>query len=548
MTDSRPSRIPNDDLMHLAKREEPRLLSILLHDRDALTDCMSFDISADHFWFDDNRFLFKVIQENHNKFHSLLTRSAMDSFMDMQSSYTDEQRSARRMYWDEVNARESSSEDYEMLKHNINSRYIQQQAYNILKDNIERVVHATAKQVDIVKDIRQSFQAINGIDADSYALTMSIEDGLEKAMAHIEERREHPEAQAGILTGLRALDDIFYGLVIGSYTVISGMTNGGKTTLMFNIAFNMARAGYSVVYVSLEKEAVPFYMRLLSLHAMVDYNRIKRGGKDSSGLPDHIFKLFKNAKSDLDENVKPKLECIQLAQQTKLSKIIAEIDKIKARKKVDAIFIDYLGVIGFETKHPTRPDIDLAIVSQRLQAYGRMNKFVTVTAVQLKAASTKEIRKKSEKVGDDGDITSIEVNPEDLSGSQMVINDADNSMGVVLNADKPPTKMFVHITKARDNEKGKTVAMDFDGRIGRVSDSEMEPGQIQAVDDLLYNNDITEQQLASEDDLFKAIEYADKITNTEINIPVIDEPNEPEQIAEDNTDVSGDEFDPDWVL
>lgn len=548
MTDSRPSRIPNDDLMHLAKREEPRLLSILLHDRDALTDCMSFDISADHFWFDDNRFLFKVIQENHNKFHSLLTRSAMDSFMDMQSSYTDEQRSARRMYWDEVNARESSSEDYEMLKHNINSRYIQQQAYNILKDNIERVVHATAKQVDIVKDIRQSFQAINGIDADSYALTMSIEDGLEKAMAHIEERREHPEAQAGILTGLRALDDIFYGLVIGSYTVISGMTNGGKTTLMFNIAFNMARAGYSVVYVSLEKEAVPFYMRLLSLHAMVDYNRIKRGGKDSSGLPDHIFKLFKNAKSDLDENVKPKLECIQLAQQTKLSKIIAEIDKIKARKKVDAIFIDYLGVIGFETKHPTRPDIDLAIVSQRLQAYGRMNKFVTVTAVQLKAASTKEIRKKSEKVGDDGDITSIEVNPEDLSGSQMVINDADNSMGVVLNADKPPTKMFVHITKARDNEKGKTVAMDFDGRIGRVSDSEMEPGQIQAVDDLLYNNDITEQQLASEDDLFKAIEYADKITNTEINIPVIDEPKEPEQIAEDNTDVSGDEFDPDWVL
>ena len=545
MADQRSNRIPNDDLMHLAKREEPRLLSILLKDRDALSDCLSLNVSTDHFWFDDNRFLFKVIKENHEKFHSLLTRSAMDSFMDMQSSYTDEQRAARKMYWDEVNARESTSEDYEMLKHNINGRFVQQQAYNILKDNIEKIVGATAKQVDLVKDVRKSFLAIDGIDSDPYALTMSIEDGLEKVMAHIEERREHPELQAGILIGVKVLDEIFYGLVKGSYTIVSGMTNGGKTTLMFNMAFNMARAGYSVVYVSMEKEAVPFYARLLALHAMVDYNRIKRGGKDAGGIPDHIFDLFKMAKVDLDENIKPKLECIQLTQQTTLSQIIVEIDKVKARKKVDVIFVDYLGVIGFETKHPTRPDIDLAIVSQRLQAYGRMNKFVTVTAVQIKAASTKEIRKKSEKVGDDGDITTIEVNPEDLSGSQMVINDADNSMGVVLNSDKPPTKMFVHITKARDNEKGKTISLDFDGRLGRVADPEMSPGNIQAVDDLLYNNDITEQQLASEDDLFKAIEAVNEEEEA-APLPKMSDDQSEDQL--EGQDLSSDEFDPDWTL
>jgi replicative DNA helicase len=303
------------------------------------------------------------------------------------------------------------------------------------------------------------------------------------------------------MSGIKGIDDLFCGFAPGSYNIITGMINGGKTTLMFNIAFNMARAGYGVVYVSLEKEAVALYTRLLALHALVDYNRIKRGGKSDKGLSDYYYSKLMEASKDLDENIKPNFTCIQAAQGTKLTKIFAEIDKIKSSKKVDVLVVDYLGVIGAETHHSARPDLDEALTSLRLQSYGRVNHFATITAVQLKTPSVKDIRHKSKKATAE-DISKVEVNTEDLAGSKMIIADADNAIAVILNSDSPATKMFVFSTKARDDEARRTICLDFDGKIGRVADPIFEPGQITEVDQLVYNAEITEDKLNSDDGLF----------------------------------------------
>jgi len=537
------NRIPNDELIHLAKKEEPRFLSILLKDKNLLMDCMAFGIKPSYFWFDDNRFLYKVIMNNYNSYRSLLTRSAMDSIMDMQSSYTDEQRSARKMYWDQIYNRESSSEDYELLKSTINARHVQQQTYDILKENLNKVVRATSGQVDVSDAIKTKFMGLEGMNEDSYSLTMNIEDGMKKVMEHIIDRRENPDNQVGIKCGIKAIDDVFYGFMPGSYTVISGMPGGGKTTLMFNMAFNMAKMGYSVIYVSIEKEAVPLYTRLLSLHALVDYNRIKRGGKDERGIPDHILALFQKATNDIVNVIKPNFECLQFAQGTKLSKILSEADRIKTLKKVDVLILDYLGVVGFETHHPTRPDLDLAETSIRLQNYGKINKIATITAAQLKASSTKEIRKKADKANSDNDISQVTVNTEDLAGSQKVVYDAENTISVVMNGDKPPTKIYVYITKARDNESYKTIVLDFDGKLGRISDPDLQPGQIQAVDDLLYNDNSSseeiQKQLEDSSDLWTDLATPPPDVNKEelVNIPVSPESSFESEINLDVNDV-----------
>jgi replicative DNA helicase len=330
---------------------------------------------------------------------------------------------------------------------------------------------------------------------------MDVEEGITKSMEHIDERRENPDDSPNVLTGLKAIDDIYHGFEYGTYTIISGMINGGKTTLMFNIGFNMAKAGYNVVYVSLEKKAVHLYTRLLSLHALVDYNRIKIGGTTERGLDDENYNRLKDAASDLLESVKPNFDVIQAAQGTKLSKLLGEIEKIKNRKKIDVVIVDYLGVIGNETNHPGRPDLDDAYTSSRLQAYGRINNFVTISAVQLKTSSSKEIRNRSKKAteGESGDVS---VHTEDLAGSKMIIADADNGLSAVLNNDSPPTKMFVFGTKARDDEAKRTMVLDFDGKLGRVCDPVFELGHASAVDDILFNTDITEEELMNEDAIY----------------------------------------------
>jgi replicative DNA helicase len=284
-------RINNEALKRLAFKEEPRFLSILLKDKECLMDAVSFGIkggSNGHFWNAESKFLYEIMHSYYLKHGSSLTRVAMDSIMDSMEEYggkpiDDDIRTKARISWDKTYNLEASSEDYTLLRDNINARYVQWQAVNIVKSSLDELVKSTNSQVEVVRKVREKFITIDNMEGDSYTLIMDVEEGMEKTLAHIENRRENPEDLPTIPTGLRAIDDVYHGLEYGSYTIISGMINGGKTTLMFNIGFNMARAGYNVVYVSLEKKAVPLFTRLLSLHALVDYNRIKRGGKGERG-------------------------------------------------------------------------------------------------------------------------------------------------------------------------------------------------------------------------------------------------------------------------
>jgi len=112
-------------------------------------------------------------------------------------------------------------------------------------------------------------------------------------------------------------------------------------------------------------------------------------------------------------------------------------------------------------------------------------------------------------------MSSISVDTEDYADSQMIIADADNAIGVVLDAAKPATKMFVSISKARDDESRRTICLDFDGKLGRISDPQYGAAQIKAVDDILFNKDMTTDKLESEEDLFKEVdEKVNKIKKT----------------------------------
>lgn len=525
-------RINNEALRRSAHKDECRFLSIILKDKDALMDAMSLGFEPGpygHFWNPEARFLFGIIHAYYKKYSKPLTRTAIDTIMESMTvvdgkTIDEEDKTTARMYWDKIYSTESSSDDYELLRDNINNRLVQWKAYEILKSGIETIAKSSNNQTEAVKKIREQFISIDHLDADPYSLTMSINEGMDKVIEFVTQRREHPEQREAVLCGIQALDDVYHGFERGSYTVVTGMINGGKTTLMFNMGFNMAKLGYNVVYVSIEKKAVPIFTRLLCLHALIDYNRVKIGGKSEKGLSDYYYKKLQDAANDVKNNIHPNFDVIQVAQGTKLSKIFSEIEKIKVSKKVDVLVVDYLGVIGTETHHPGRPDLDEAKTSQRLQAYGRINNFVTITGAQLKTPAAKEIRGKAKKATAD-DSGDVEVNTEDIAGSKMIIADADNAVGCILNSDQPPTKMFVYVTKARDDESRKTITLDFDGKLGRVCDPEYTIGQVKDVDKLIYDEKITEESLKGDDNLFKlAEEQAANVSSDIIEQEVVEDP------------------------
>jgi replicative DNA helicase len=513
--------VPNEDIARIAEKEEPRFLNILLKDKESLSNAIAYGIkytenhNPGHFFIPKNNLMYKLIHQNFIKYGTLLTRSAMDSIVDMQSGFTEEEKAAMKGYWDKIwNRHDVSLEDYELLKEHMNDRYILWQFYDAWKAG-DKIIKSTVSHTDLVQGFVKKLNALDNMNPDPYSLTMGLDKGVKEAMKYIKDRREHPEKNDAIKTGIDGIDKIYHGFARGTYTIISGIVNGGKTTTCMNIAFNMAKAGYKVAYVSLEKTAELFFRRILCLHALTDYNRTKTGGTGQYGLNDFWYKKLEDAEKDL-ANIQPNLDVLQFVQGTKLTRVLNELDRLISMKgKLDVLIIDYPKCIAPETNHPNRPDIDAASVHKRFMAYGKIHNLVTFAALQLKSSSSKEIRKKAEKVTNESQMSSISVDTEDYADSQMIIADADNAIGVVLDAAKPATKMFVSISKARDDESRRTICLDFDGKLGRISDPQYGAAQIKAVDDILFNKDMTTDKLESEEDLFKEVdEKVNKIKKT----------------------------------
>ena len=107
----------------------------------------------------------------------------------------------------------------------------------------------------------------------------------------------------------------------------------------------------------------------------------------------------------------------------------------------------------------------------------------------------------------------------------MIIADADNGISAVLNSDSPPTKMFVYGTKARDDQARNCVVLDFDGCLGRVSDPEFNEGNITEVDNILYDDQVTEEDIISDDGLFD--EKIEELNNVDFSF-IEDSPAKPD--------------------
>jgi replicative DNA helicase len=367
---------------------------------------------------------------------------------------------------------------------------------------------------------------------------MDAAEGYRQAIEYVKEQRANPQVNQGVYCGIKAIDDIFNGFTPGTYTVISGMVKGGKTTMMFNMANNMAKAGKHVVYVSIEKKAKLLWRRLLCLNSLCDYNRVKRGGKGEHGITDYWFEKLMETEKELQE-MKQNFNCLQFLPETKLPAILAKVERERMARPIDVLFVDYLGAIGWDVTYQGRVDMNIATVHKQLMAYGKRHNLVLITASQLKNESTKEVRKKAKKAMSEGDIQSVSVNTEDYGYTQTIAADADNAISLILPEEFPPTNILVHVTKARDDQAHKTVGLLFDGAIGRIYDPNMAPSEYTAIEEMVYDAGVTQEQLTSDENLFSELDgevvEASPEKEAPVEAPVVEE----EKVVEsDDNDMS----------
>jgi replicative DNA helicase len=455
--------IPNDKITNLANREESIFLSLLLKDKDLITDAIETGITYSCFQNELTRKIFLMAAEHFDKHNgSTLSRTALDSML--AGAETPETSAMFRSKYDSITSEFGVQvDDYSVLKENMEARFVQRQAYAICQRFLTELLESTRSQKQLVTKFQNLASSITAFGSEkSFFKVESMADILDQLMIDTEHRRLHPDEHQGIKCLYPKIDADYNGFVKQRYMVITATEGGGKTTFMMNLARNFALAGNNVVYVTIESTNMDVGRRLWTMQSKVSYNRIMRGGTDQEfGLSNYIMDDLRTSKESMRSTVGQRLWIIQVLENTSREAICRLIQRVMAYNKIDVVFIDYLQVVGREGNFGERIDQAIADVSGKFRAWGRKSDVLLVTANQIKGDKG---RKLQEKVADDDD--SLIITKGDTSGTKEISGAADYMFGcwIPLSRDR----MIVWSTKTRMGKDTQKYTLTYDAESGRL--------------------------------------------------------------------------------
>jgi replicative DNA helicase len=113
--------------------------------------------------------------------------------------------------------------------------------------------------------------------ADEKEEIVPLRDLVDESMAALEHIQQRESRFAGIPTGFDDVDELLSGLQPGNLIIIAARPGVGKSSLVTNIARNVAIKGHPVAMFSLEMSRFEIGMRLLCGEAKVAWDKVRSG-------------------------------------------------------------------------------------------------------------------------------------------------------------------------------------------------------------------------------------------------------------------------------
>jgi replicative DNA helicase len=179
----------------------------------------------------------------------------------------------------------------------------------------------------------------------------------------------------GIPSGYSALDYYTNGFQNSELIVIGARPSKGKTALALSMAANMAgKYNKRVGFFSLETDGMALMQRLLAGEAHVNSHRIQSGF-----LNDPEFNRLGVAGDTVFKY--PMFICD--TPNMRLIDLRTEARKLRAKEKIEIIFIDYIGLITSDSKEQQRHE-QVAEISRSLKQLARELKIPVIVLAQVK--------------------------------------------------------------------------------------------------------------------------------------------------------------------
>jgi replicative DNA helicase len=208
----------------------------------------------------------------------------------------------------------------------------------------------------------------------------------EKNEEEIQKIQARGSMLTGLPTGFSRLNALTQGLQKTDLIVLAARPGMGKTAFALNIASYLTiHSGYCVAFFSLEMSAPQLGFRIQCAEARVNLQRLREGrlSKDEKKFLFYTTQQMRDARFYIDDQ--PSISLLEMRARALQLK--------QAQKGLDAIFVDYLQIMGSRQKYENR--------TQEVGAYSRglkaLAKELDVPVIALAQLSRRTEQRGSEK-------------------------------------------------------------------------------------------------------------------------------------------------------
>lgn len=222
--------------------------------------------------------------------------------------------------------------------------------YRNLITDIERMRGVINEPVSVDEQIQRVQDIALAIETDKPKVEFfTLADHATKVAAAIPEHREI------IPTGFRNIDRMVQGVVPGEICILAGRPSMGKSALALGFALNMAKAGKSVLFFTLEMTHTALIERAICNTGKLNLVMLKDEPSQ------YELDKAKNAAGELK-----KLNLVLHEGGTTPEKQIAFIRTRKKTHKADVVFVDYLQLMNAGRKTENRVQ-EISTISRKLK-------------------------------------------------------------------------------------------------------------------------------------------------------------------------------------
>ena len=270
-----------------------------------------------------------------------------------------------------------------------------------------------------------------------------IKDIIRPLVDKVGDLYERNETFTGVPTGFTELDSLTNGLQPGDLILLAARPSMGKTAFGVNIAQNAAfRHGKTVAIFSLEMSAEQLATRIMSAEKMFDTKLMHNPATISS-----VYNKLLSLNQEVTERETPLY--IDDTSAISIGEMRSKLRKLKARRGLDLVVIDYLQLMSTNMKTENRQQ-EITLISRELKGLAKELNCPILTLSQLSRGPESRTNKRP--------IMS------DLRESGAIEQDADIVMMLYresyYNPEYPTKETELIITKNRNGEV-KTIKLDF---------------------------------------------------------------------------------------